>query len=91
LAEVHAGAKFEICRTIRAGLARHQLSYSPDHKWKRRLEVGVRAWLRNGHKPTFWKPDQCILSKTQFAQVEWSDWKGKWWRRGESHYYYKYS
>jgi hypothetical protein len=44
LAEVHDGAKFEIlkdverCRTIRAGLARHQLSDSPYRKWKRRLE-----------------------------------------------------
>lgn len=45
--------KFEIlkdierCGTIKEGLAKHQLQYSVYHKWKRQLEVGVRATLRN--------------------------------------------
>lgn len=45
--------KFEIlkdierCGTIREGLAKHQLQYSVYHKWRRQLEVGVRATLRN--------------------------------------------
>lgn len=45
--------KFEIlkdierCRTIKEGLARHQVAQSLYHKWKRQLEVGVRASLRN--------------------------------------------
>ena len=45
--------KFEIlkdigrCQTIKEGLAKHQLSQSLYHKWKRQLEVGVRASLRN--------------------------------------------
>jgi transposase-like protein len=46
--------KFEIlkdierCRTIKEGLAKHQLADSVYHKWKRQLQVGVRASLRNG-------------------------------------------
>lgn len=46
--------KFEIlkdierCRTIKEGLAKHQLADSVYYKWKRQLEVGVRALLRNG-------------------------------------------
>jgi transposase-like protein len=49
-----AEQKFEIlkdierCKTIKEGLARHQLSDSLYRKWKRQLEVGVRASLRNG-------------------------------------------
>jgi transposase-like protein len=45
--------KFEIlkdierCKTIKEGLAKHQLGQSLYHKWKRQLEVGVRASLRN--------------------------------------------
>ena len=45
--------KFEIlkdiqrCATIKEGLAKHQLGQSLYHKWKRQLEVGVRASLRN--------------------------------------------
>src|SRR6266542_21096 len=45
--------KFEIlkdierCKTIKEGLAKHQLAQSLYHKWKRQLEVGVRASLRN--------------------------------------------
>ena len=45
--------KFEIlkdierCKTIKEGLAKHQLGQSVYHKWKRQLEVGVRASLRN--------------------------------------------
>ena len=46
--------KFEILKdiergkTIKEGLAKHQLAQSLYHKWKRQLEVGVRASLRNG-------------------------------------------
>ena len=46
--------KFEIlkdieqCRTIKEGLAKHQIVQSLYRKWKRQLEVGVRASLRNG-------------------------------------------
>ena len=45
--------KFEIlkdiqrCATIKEGLAKHQVAQSFYHKWKRQLEVGVRASLRN--------------------------------------------
>lgn len=45
--------KFEIlkdierCKTIKEGLAKHQLSDSLYRKWKRQLEVGVRASLRS--------------------------------------------
>src|SRR6266478_6140707 len=45
--------KFEIvkdierCKTIKEGLAKHQLAHSLYRKWKRQLEVGVRASLRN--------------------------------------------
>lgn len=45
--------KFEIlkdierCQTIKEGLAKHQLADSVYYKWKRQLEVGVRASLRN--------------------------------------------
>jgi transposase-like protein len=45
--------KFEIlkdierCQTIKEGLAKHELGQSLYHKWKRQLEVGVRASLRN--------------------------------------------
>ena len=45
--------KFEIlqdierCKTIKEGLAKHELAQSLYHKWKRQLEVGVRASLRN--------------------------------------------
>ena len=44
--------KFEIlkdierCKTIKEGLGKHQLVQSLYHKWKRQLEVGVRASLR---------------------------------------------
>jgi transposase-like protein len=38
----------ERCGTIREGLAKHQLADSLYRKWKRQLEVGVRATLRNG-------------------------------------------
>jgi transposase-like protein len=46
--------KFEIlkdierCKTIKEGLSKHQLAQSVYHQWKRQLEVGVRASLRNG-------------------------------------------
>jgi len=49
-----AEQKFEILKdieggkTIKEGLARHKLAQSLYHKWKRQLEVGVRASLRNG-------------------------------------------
>ena len=45
--------KFEILkdietfRTLKEGLAKYQLQYSVYRKWKRQLEVGVRASLRN--------------------------------------------
>lgn len=45
--------KFEIlkdierCKTIKEGLAKHQLADSVYYKWRRQLEVGVRASLRN--------------------------------------------
>lgn len=45
--------KFEMLRdidrqpTIKAGLEKYQLNYSLYRKWKRQLEVGVRASLRN--------------------------------------------
>jgi transposase-like protein len=45
--------KFEIlkdierCKTIKEGLAKYELGQSLYHKWKRQLEVGVRASLRN--------------------------------------------
>src|SRR3970282_2813207 len=48
-----AEQKFEIlkdierCKTIKEGLAKHQLAQSVYHKWKRQLAVGVRASLRN--------------------------------------------
>ena len=34
-------------RTIKEGLGKHQLHYSVYRKWRRQLEVGVRASLRN--------------------------------------------
>ncbi len=34
--------------TIREGLAKYELEYSVYHRWKRQLEVGVHASLRNG-------------------------------------------
>ena len=46
--------KFEILKdierykTIKEGLAKHHLAQSLYYKWKRQLEVGVRASLRNG-------------------------------------------
>jgi transposase-like protein len=46
--------KFEILqdiersKTIKEGLAKHQLADSVYYKWKRQLQVGVRASLRNG-------------------------------------------
>jgi len=49
-----AEQKFEILKdierykTIKEGLAKHHLAQSLYHKWKRQLEVGVRASLRNG-------------------------------------------
>lgn len=45
--------KFEILKdidqqpTIKAGLEKYQLNYSVYRKWKRQLEVGIRASLRN--------------------------------------------
>lgn len=45
--------KFEILKdierasTIKEGLERHSLHYSVYRKWKRQLEVGVRASLRS--------------------------------------------
>jgi len=36
----------ERCKTIKEGLAKHQLAQSLYHKWKRQLEVGVRGSLR---------------------------------------------
>ena len=45
--------KFEILkdigtfRTVKEGLDKHQLCHSVYRKWKRQLEVGVRASLRN--------------------------------------------
>ncbi len=45
--------KFEIlkdierCKAIKEGLTKHQLAQSLYYKWKRQLEVGVRASLRN--------------------------------------------
>ena len=44
--------KFEIlkdlerCKTIKEGLTKYQLGQSLYHKWKRQLDVGVRASLR---------------------------------------------
>jgi transposase-like protein len=49
-----AEQKFEILKdiergkTIKEGLARHKLAQSLYHKWKRQLDVGVGASLRNG-------------------------------------------
>jgi transposase-like protein len=49
--------KFEILRdiqtfaTVKEGLEKYQLQYSVYRKWKRQLEVGVRASLRNS-RPT---------------------------------------
>jgi len=49
-----AEQKFEIlkdierCQTIKEGLAKHQIADSLYRKWRRQLEVGVRASLRNG-------------------------------------------
>ncbi len=49
-----AEQKFEILKdierskTIKEGLAKHQLVDSVYYKWKRQLQVGVRASLRNG-------------------------------------------
>jgi transposase-like protein len=49
-----AEQKFEILKeierskTIKEGLAKHELADSVYYKWKRQLEVGVRASLRNG-------------------------------------------
>ncbi len=46
--------KFEIIkdietfRTVKEGLEKYQLCHSVYLKWKRQLEVGVRASLRNG-------------------------------------------
>ena len=46
--------KFEIlkdierCGTVKEGLAKHGLHYSVFRSWRRQLEVGVRASLRNG-------------------------------------------
>lgn len=37
----------ERCRTIKEGLAKHQLARSLYQKWKRQLEIRVRALLRN--------------------------------------------
>ena len=37
----------ERCQTIKEGLAKHQLTDSVYYKWKRQLEVGVGASLRN--------------------------------------------
>jgi transposase-like protein len=48
-----AEQKFEIlkdierCRTIKEGLAKHQIADSLYRKWRRQLEVGVRASLRS--------------------------------------------
>jgi len=48
--------KFEILKdierfpTIKEGLEKYQLHYTVYRGWKRQLEVGVRALLRN-HKP----------------------------------------
>lgn len=45
--------KFEILKdietfkTVKEGLEKYQLQYSVYRKWKRQLEVGVRASLRN--------------------------------------------
>jgi len=38
----------ERCQTIKEGLTKHTIQSSMYHKWKRQLEVGVRASLRNG-------------------------------------------
>lgn len=38
----------ETCPTVKEGLAKYQLCHSVYQKWKRQLEVGVRASLRNG-------------------------------------------
>jgi transposase-like protein len=52
-----AEQKFEIlkdierCQTIKEGLAKHQLADSVYYKWKRQLEVGVRASLRAYSEP----------------------------------------
>ena len=48
-----AEQKFEILKeierseTIKEGLAKHRLADSVYYKWKRQLQVGVRASLRN--------------------------------------------
>lgn len=49
--------KFEILkdigtfRTVKEGLEKYQLCHSVYLKWKRQLEVGVRASLRNSKPP----------------------------------------
>ena len=37
----------ELCKTIKEGLVKYSIQSSMYHKWKRQLEVGVRASLRN--------------------------------------------
>ena len=65
--------KFEIlkdierCKTIKEGLAKHQLADSVYHKWKRQLEVGVRASLRNS-RPLKSAESQAIGSRESQAQ-----------------------
>jgi transposase-like protein len=33
--------------TVKVGLERHQITHGMYHKWKRQLEVGIQASLRN--------------------------------------------
>lgn len=55
--------KFEIlkdiekCPRVKDGLEKYQLQYSVYRKWRRQLEVGVNASLRNGKplKSASWK------------------------------------
>ncbi len=66
--------KFEIlkdierCETVKEGLAKHQLQYSVSRKWRRQLEVGVRATLRNS-RPL--KSEMMLEKWVQVAPVIW--------------------
>ena len=40
--------EIEQCPTLKEGLAKYHLNYSVYRRWKRQLEVGVNASLRNG-------------------------------------------
>jgi transposase-like protein len=40
--------EIERCLTLKEGLAKYDLNYSVYRRWKRQLEVGLNASLRNG-------------------------------------------